>query len=67
MTLAHTTTNVKDRYLKNDGAKPKSWMIEEILLLLENHSSSTYSSIQRDIQRKIREAKQKGSLAEQIQ
>lgn len=64
MIIAETTTNVKGKYLKNSGAQHKSCMTKESVLLMEErrkqkNSSQTHKTIQRDIQRTIREAKQK--------
>lgn len=52
MVLAKTTTNVKDGYLKNDGADDKSWMMKKIMLLIEErrnqkNNSSTYKGTYR--------------------
>jgi len=48
----------------NSQTTNKSWMIEKLLLLMEKrrkqkNSSPAYKSIQRDIQKTVREAKQK--------
>lgn len=62
--LTETVSNIKDKYLKGDEIEHKSWMTEEILLLMkerrnQKNNPAAYKNIQKDIQRKIREAKQK--------
>lgn len=56
--ITEAAINVKDKYLRDDETKHKSWMTEEILMLLEErrkqkNNPSTYRNIQKDIQKKF--------------
>uniref|UniRef100_A0A8D8Z4U1 Craniofacial development protein 2 n=1 Tax=Cacopsylla melanoneura TaxID=428564 RepID=A0A8D8Z4U1_9HEMI len=62
--LSKAVEDIKDKFLKTERKQHKSWMTEEILLMMEErrkhkNNVSTYKLLDRDIQRKIREAKQK--------
>lgn len=62
--LNNTVENIKWEILKPDTVKKKSWMMEEILQLMEkriclkNSNLREYSNIDEIIKKKIREAKE---------
>lgn len=63
-TINRTVENIKEELLKPSDAKNKTWMTNEILKLMEErrkhkNNNPVYKQIQRELQRKIREAKQK--------
>uniref|UniRef100_A0A8D8Z356 Craniofacial development protein 2 n=1 Tax=Cacopsylla melanoneura TaxID=428564 RepID=A0A8D8Z356_9HEMI len=62
--LKKSVQELKDKYLKPDKRKRKPWMTEEILELMEERrlnkgKAEEYRRIQKNIRRKIREAKDK--------
>uniref|UniRef100_A0A8D9BIP5 Craniofacial development protein 2 n=1 Tax=Cacopsylla melanoneura TaxID=428564 RepID=A0A8D9BIP5_9HEMI len=62
--LEKSVQELKDKYLKPDKRKRKPWMTEEILELMEERrlnkgKAEEYRRIQKNIRRKIREAKDK--------
>uniref|UniRef100_A0A8D8SH15 Craniofacial development protein 2 n=1 Tax=Cacopsylla melanoneura TaxID=428564 RepID=A0A8D8SH15_9HEMI len=62
--IKESVQKVKEKYLKPDKRKKKSWMTEEILGMMEERRISKndpqkYKNIQKAIRNKIREAKEK--------